>query len=110
MTKRVSPKTGAIPVLIPLARGLLVALGILLAGAAAPSGAPHAQTASPNACAATNVPCRCSFLCCGEERCDGSVCNQCVIDCVERRQTADNRSASLRSRCQSLMSRGFKRL
>jgi hypothetical protein len=61
-------------------------------------------------CAPTNIACRCSFQCCGEERCDGSICNQCVIDCVQRQQVVDRRSTSLRSRCQSLMSRGFKRL
>jgi hypothetical protein len=69
-----------------------------------PAEAP-AQT-----CAPTNIACRCSFQCCGEERCDGSICNQCVIDCVQRQQVVDRRSTSLRSRCQSLMTRGFKRL
>ncbi len=64
----------------------------------------------PNACGPTNIACHCSFQCCGEERCDGSICNQCVIDCVQRQQAVDKRSTALRARCQSLMSRGFKRL
>jgi hypothetical protein len=65
--------------------------------------------AEPN-CSPTNVACQCSYQCCGEERCDGSICNQCVIDCVQRQQVVDKRSLSLKSRRQSLMTRGFKRL
>jgi hypothetical protein len=70
-----------------------------------PTEAPPA-----NACGPTNIACHCSFQCCGEERCDGSICNQCVIDCVQRQQAVDKRSTALRARCQSLMTRGFKRL
>ena len=70
-----------------------------------PAEAPRA-----NSCTPTNMACQCSFQCCGEERCDGAICNQCVIDCVQRQQTVDKRALSLKSRCQSLMTRGFKRL
>jgi hypothetical protein len=87
----------------------VLCLAIVLAIASA--GTPgRAQNPGQNACSPADAACQCSFLCCGEERCDGSVCNQCVIDCVQRQQTADRRAASLRSRCQSLMTRGFKRL
>ena len=70
----------------------------------------QAESQSPGACAPANIACQCSIQCCGEERCDGSICNQCVIDCVQRQQTVDKRALSLKSRCQSLMTRGFKRL
>jgi hypothetical protein len=69
-----------------------------------------AAGAKEGSCGPANVACRCSFLCCGEERCDGSICNQCVIDCVQRQQVVDQRSQALRARCQSLITRGFKRL
>jgi hypothetical protein len=69
-----------------------------------------APGAKESSCAPANVACRCSFQCCGEERCDGSICSQCVIDCVQRQQAVDRRSQALRARCQSLMTRGFKRL
>jgi len=70
----------------------------------------ESQGPAQSACAPANIACQCSFRCCGEERCDGSICNQCVIDCVQRQQTDDKRASPLKSRCQSLMTRGFKRL
>ena len=73
-------------------------------------GQAKSQTPAESACAPANIACQCSFQCCGEERCDGAICNQCVIDCVQRQQVVDKRSTALRARCQSLMSRGFKRL
>jgi hypothetical protein len=73
-------------------------------------GQAKSQTPAESACAPANIACQCSFRCCGEERCDGSICNQCVIDCVQRPQAVDKRALSLKSRCQSLMTRGFKRL
>jgi hypothetical protein len=86
-----------------LPRSVPAGSGRILAQSPAP--APHA-----NACAPSNIACQCSFQCCGEERCDGAICSRCVIDCVERQQVVDKRSTFLRTRCQSLMTRGFKRL
>ena len=97
---------------MPMARlccSAAILLALLTATGEARAQNP-AENPTHNACAPTNVPCQCSYLCCGEERCDGSICNQCVIDCVQRQQAVDRRSTSLRSRCQSLITRGFKRL
>ena len=75
------------------------------------SGAAVSQTTpQPKGCAASNVPCQCSFSCCGEERCNGAICNQCVLDCVERKKPTDARSADLRSRCQGQTTQKFRRL
>jgi hypothetical protein len=84
----------------------LCAAGALLCSV----GQAESQSPAQGACAPANIACQCSFQCCGEERCDGSICSQCVIDCVQRQQTVDKRALSLKSRCQSLMTRGFKRL
>ena len=84
----------------------LAAVALILA-AATPAGA---QGSRSNNCSSSNVACQCSYRCCGEERCDGQVCNQCVIDCVQRRQPSDERFSALRARCDSIMTRGFKRL
>jgi len=93
-------------------RLISAAFAALLLGGLA-MGGPRAQSpekpAEPS-CSPANAACQCSFSCCGEERCDGSICNQCVIDCVERHQVIDKRATSLRARCHSLMTRGFKRL
>ena len=88
-----------------LAQGF-AAVALILA-AAAPA---TAQSSRSNNCSPSNVACQCSYRCCGEERCDGQVCNQCVIDCVQRRQPSDERFSALRARCDSIMTRGFKRL
>jgi len=91
-----------------LAQGLaMVAVALLAIAATASAQAPRARG---SVCAQGNVACQCSYRCCGEERCDGQVCNQCVIDCVQRHQPSDNRFSALRARCGSIMSRGFKRL
>jgi hypothetical protein len=75
------------------------------------SGAALSQTtAQSQACAAGNVPCQCSFSCCGEERCNGAICNQCVLDCVQRKKPTDARSADLQSRCQGQTTQKFRRL
>lgn len=87
------------------AQALAAAAAILVAVTAA-----AAQDAKRNACSPNNVACQCSYRCCGEERCDGQICNQCVIDCVQRRQPSDERFSALRARCDSIMTRGFKRL
>jgi hypothetical protein len=84
---------------------------IAIAGAWFLAAVPaSAQVVRTQNCAPTNVACQCSYKCCGEERCDGAICNQCVIDCVRRRQPSDERFSSLQSRCESIMTRGFKRL
>jgi hypothetical protein len=88
-----------------LAQGFAAAALILAAAAPA-----TAQGSRSNNCSSGNVACQCSYRCCGEERCDGQVCNQCVIDCVQRRQPSDERFSALRARCDSIMTRGFKRL
>lgn len=90
----------------------LLTAAIVVAAAlsfAVPTGAQQVQK-GPGTCAPGNAACQCSYRCCGEERCDGDICNQCVIDCVQRRQPTDDRFSALRSRCESLMMRGFKRL
>jgi len=84
-----------------------LAAAVLFLGAAT---AASAQGPRSNNCSSNNVACQCSYRCCGEERCDGQVCNQCVIDCVQRRQPSDERFSALRARCDSIMTRGFKRL
>jgi hypothetical protein len=91
-----------------LAQGLAIVAAALLA--AATTASAQAPRTRGNACAQGNVACQCSYRCCGEERCDGQVCNQCVIDCVQRRQPSDERFSALRARCDSIMTRGFKRL
>jgi hypothetical protein len=73
------------------------------------SDAARAQPAGAPPCSQSNVACQCSYKCCGEERCDGSVCSSCVVDCVRRQQPNDTRAVNLRSRCSSIMTRGFKR-
>lgn len=91
-----------------LAHGLAIVTAAVLASATTASA--QAPRARGNACAQANVACQCSYRCCGEERCDGQVCNQCVIDCVQRRQPSDERFNALRARCDSIITRGFKRL
>jgi hypothetical protein len=82
-----------------------------MAGALAlSSSAPGQVVRVQNQCANGNVPCLCSYQCCGEERCDGVICGQCVVDCVQRKQVVDDQFVQLRSRCQSMIMRGFKRL
>ena len=88
-------------------RAAVVAVGAAIL-AALPATAQISRSQNSN-CSSTNVACQCSYKCCGEERCDGSICNQCVIDCVQRRQPTDERSISLQSRCESIMTRGFRR-
>jgi hypothetical protein len=80
-----------------------------LAASLAFSAAALAQSTPAPPCSQSNIACQCSYKCCGEERCDGSVCSSCVVDCVRRQQPDDTRSASLRSRCANIMTRGFKR-
>jgi hypothetical protein len=77
---------------------------------AATAASAQAPTARGSKCSSSNMACQCSYRCCGEERCDGQVCNQCVIDCVQRRLPSDERFGALRARCDSIMTRGFKRL
>jgi len=92
-------------------RSIAQACGIaVVIGVAAAAGGGGAAQAQGRACATSNVACQCSYRCCGEERCDGQVCTQCVIDCVQRRQPGDERFNALRARCRSVMTRGFRRL
>jgi hypothetical protein len=90
-----------------LAHAFALAAVALVAASAAKAQSPRAKGSS---CSQSNVACQCSYRCCGEERCDGQVCNQCVIDCVQRRQPGDERFNALRARCGSIMTRGFRRL
>jgi hypothetical protein len=90
-----------------LAQGFAMAAALLIAATAAKAQGANSKG---NNCTSSNVACQCSYRCCGEERCDGQVCNQCVIDCVQRRQPSDERFNALRARCDSIMTRGFKRL
>ena len=72
------------------------------------SGAAQAQTAPR--CSPTNVPCQCSFSCCAQESCEGAICDQCVLDCVQRKKPTDARFTALQSRCRSQTSQKYKRL
>jgi hypothetical protein len=90
-----------------LAQACALAAAALLAASTASAQSPRGKA---NNCSQGNVACQCSYRCCGEERCDGQVCNQCVIDCVQRRQPSDERFNALRARCDSIMTRGFRRL
>jgi len=89
-----------------LAQACALGAATLLAASMANAQAPRGK----GSCSQANVACQCSYRCCGEERCDGQVCNQCVIDCVQRRQPSDERFHALRARCDSIMTRGFRRL
>jgi hypothetical protein len=88
----------------------VVAIAAFLAAAGAAAVVAQ-ETPQPNInqCGGS-VPCWCSFTCCGQERCDGSSCNQCVRDCVQRNKPSDDRSAALRARCQSFKGQRYRRL
>jgi len=93
----------------PMSRLVCFPIIVIMLAALSANG-QKARAQEQKSCSPANIPCQCSYQCCGEERCDGSVCNQCVIDCVQRQQPGDKKAAALKARCQSLMTRGFKRL
>lgn len=86
----------------------ILAAVVFLAVSLAAIWTVEAQPASP--CPPGNTPCACSFECCGQERCDGPICNQCVAACLKRTEPTNNQFTALRDQCQSMLKKGFRRL
>ena len=89
-------------------RQSLLAAGGIAAFVMTISGAAQAQSAPR--CLPSNVPCQCSYSCCDQESCEGAICNQCVLDCVQRKKPTDARFTALQSRCRSQTTQKYKRL
>ncbi|HWB46318.1 MAG TPA: hypothetical protein VG900_12820 [Hyphomicrobiaceae bacterium] len=89
-----------------IGRLLAIVVFVMTAATAVAQDTPQPSISQ---CGEANVPCWCSFTCCGQERCDGSSCNQCVRDCVVRNKPADERFATLKARCQSFKSQKYRR-
>jgi hypothetical protein len=54
--------------------------------------------------------CTCSFKCCGEESCDGSVCKACVESCFNGKPEDDPVYSQSLSICQYQQRSGYTRL